>query len=305
MKIFCIPTAEPVGLGGVYKRTVHDPMYDNNTEFVGQLVVNVNPTVNGTNNKFSANFVYALSDAAPEEPLVSKWYMMVDDGLGVSGSLPFRIKNGSPAGELYIVSANSDSPVVMNKTHTVPMMREVIATTDHRLKGVPLMSERSVKQYVKWQNSRVEGEKAVHKLINEDIAKYPKSNTYEELLKQGVSEQDALLFSSRVFIETTTYERLSLYRQFSGKHDWKGVSAGCIRHIKTMNIDGKDVPLTVSFAFAYIDSVLVCMYEPTSQVVDYEAVKAYIRDNLFHDEEKTICYAENFGTHLLKPNNKS
>jgi hypothetical protein len=46
------------------------------------------------------------------------------------------------------------------------------------------------------------------------------------------------------------------------------------------------------------------MYEPTSQVVDYEAVKAYIRDNLFHDEEKTICYAENFGTHLLKPNNK-
>jgi hypothetical protein len=71
-----------------------------------------------------------------------------------------------------------------------------------------------------------------------------------------------------------------------------------------MNVDGKDVPLTVSFAFAYIDSVLVCMYEPTSQVVDYEAVKAYIRDNLFHDEEKTICYAENFGTHLLKPNNK-
>jgi len=83
-KVVMLPTNEKAGIGCIYKRTVED-LFDDGlpANKIGDLIVNQNPLVNKTNDKFEAQHLYIT---VAESPKIGDW------GLASKESQPFRVE---------------------------------------------------------------------------------------------------------------------------------------------------------------------------------------------------------------------
>ena len=99
--------------------------------------------------------------------------------------------------------------------------------------------------------------------------------TFNELIQEGVSIDDAKLQTSVFFVEATHCEQYYLWNDWHERVDWKQDGSGfgiCIGHINKK----KTKPVFVSFFFVEINGKRVCFYECTSRFVDHTMVENYI-----------------------------
>ena len=77
------------------------------------------------------------------------------------------------------------------------------------------------------------------------------------------------------FVEATSFEKYSLWKQYHEKIDWKQESEGFGNTIGEFGGE----PIFLSFTFAYLYDKLVRFYNVTSNVVNWEIAKNYLKEN--------------------------
>ena len=84
------------------------------------------------------------------------------------------------------------------------------------------------------------------------------------------------LKTTTFFIEATSYERFSLWKEHHEKEMWEEDNMGFWTQIGQL---GKGKPVCVSFSFAKLWGTRICFYDVTSRYSDYTMVENYIKDN--------------------------
>jgi hypothetical protein len=84
------------------------------------------------------------------------------------------------------------------------------------------------------------------------------------------------LKSSVFFIEATHNEQFNIWKE--NKHIFKQDNCGFGQTIGFIK-DNKNMPVVVSFTFAYILDQRVCFYEATSRFVDHNMVEKFLKTN--------------------------
>jgi len=111
----------------------------------------------------------------------------------------------------------------------------------------------------------------------------------------------------RFFVEATSYERFSLWKENEyriEKEDklfWNSESSGILYTIGYLNISGKDWPITIEFDFATINDTPICFYYPTSVIVDFKMVETWMKTNfnIEYKGRKNYTNADNFHNCLI------
>ena len=93
------------------------------------------------------------------------------------------------------------------------------------------------------------------------------------------------------FVEATSFEKYSLWKQYHEKIDWKQESEG---FGNTVGEFGGE-PIFINFNFAYLYGKLICFYDATSNVVNHQMVESYIKKKY---KGISLTDANNFGTAL-------
>lgn len=176
MKIIFVATKEKVGIGGVYVKN-QNAVYDHDAEIItGQLVVNVNPIVNGTNDFWTVARLYLVEDERPEEFSPSDWYILKKKFSSESTMLPFRtLRNEEmPDDVVSVVYLGSESDVKHLSSDEVKRARRIISTDNSALieRGVSRLSDAFVKNVVRQKNVILRKKMEINRSIEVEMSRH-------------------------------------------------------------------------------------------------------------------------------------
>lgn len=97
-------------------------------------------------------------------------------------------------------------------------------------------------------------------------------------------------------VEATHCEKQCFWEQNSRSNrvKWEHVSMGYGHQVGTLKVGRKVHPVVVAVSFAILDGSLVAFYEPTSRVVDYDMVEAWVKAESPAYASGKECNADNF-----------
>lgn len=87
---------------------------------------------------------------------------------------------------------------------------------------------------------------------------------------------EELLSATKFAVESTGFERHMLWRDNYQRMPWEGNPAGYGIELGKVG----DMPVMLSTTFQAIDGHVVLFYHPTSQVVDYRMIEAWLNENV-------------------------
>lgn len=87
---------------------------------------------------------------------------------------------------------------------------------------------------------------------------------------------DDFFGEARLVVEASSFEHQALWKEFADKISWKQVLHGTIPTVG--HLEGK--PVSVSIQFAVLEGHGVLFWHPTSVMVNYELIEAWLRDSV-------------------------
>lgn len=90
------------------------------------------------------------------------------------------------------------------------------------------------------------------------------------------STLEELLSATKFAVEATGFERHMLWRDHHQAVSWEGNPAGYGVQLGKVG----DMPVMLSTTFQVIDGHVVLFYHPTSQLVDYRMIEAWLKENV-------------------------
>lgn len=87
---------------------------------------------------------------------------------------------------------------------------------------------------------------------------------------------EELLSATKFAVEATGFERHMLWRDHHQRTSWEGHPAGYGIELGKIG----DMPVMLSTTFQAIDGHVVLFYHPTSQMVDYRMIEAWLNKNV-------------------------
>lgn len=76
-------------------------------------------------------------------------------------------------------------------------------------------------------------------------------------------------------VEATSFEKTALWKDYSTTHDWRDHLDGYLPVCGSLN----DRPICISALWADIEGRLVMFWHPTSNLVDYEVIEFWLKNN--------------------------
>lgn len=97
-------------------------------------------------------------------------------------------------------------------------------------------------------------------------------------------------------VEATHAEKFCFWKlnDMEPRVKWEHVSMGYGHQVGALKVGRKVHPVVVAVSFAILDGSLVAFYEPTSRVVDYDMVEAWVKAESPAYASGKKCNADNF-----------